>query len=648
MSLFRRIWLTIVALTLAAFAGSLLVNTLTARGYIEQQLFIKNRDNATALALSMSQQTDKDPVTMELLLSALFDNGHYQSIRLTDPNGRVIVERVAPANADLGAPAWFVALLPMRIEPGVAHIADGWKQYGSIALVSHSKFAYRDLWRATLELVGWFAAGGVFAGLLATLMLRLVTRPLDQVVDQARAIAERRFIRVDEPKEPELRSVVAAMNDMVARLRQMFAEEAARLEALRRKLNHDAVTSLPNRDYFMARLREALENDESAAYGALIFMRLDNLGEINSSLGHTETDRLLRAVGDVLRKICAGRERWLPARLNGSDLAILAQNQADAAGLAQQLAADMLALRDRKFPAIVEFFAIGAVSYRRGAKLLDMLASCDQVLAEAESRGANAVAARVDNAEGIDALPAESWRDLIAGALREARIKLVDFPVVGTHGTTLLHRESMLRLRTEADGPWRPAGDFMPFAARLKLTAQLDLGVAGLALDALRRENGQLAINLATDTVASSDARQQLINMLTPRAKLCRRLWVEVPEYATVVYFDTFRDLCRGLKELGCRVGIENFGRRMTQADRLAALGVDYVKVDGQFVRDIDRNEGNREFLSGLCRMAHNIGILAIAVGVRTQEELDALKTLGFDGVTGPAVGEPSPDGNNP
>lgn len=350
MSLFRRIWLTIIGLTFAAFVGSLLVNTLTARNYLEKQLFIKNKDNATALALSMSQQTDKDPVTMELLLSALFDNGHYQEIRLTDPNNKVIVERTAPADLDLGAPAWFVRLLPIKVSPGVAHITEGWKQYGTISLTSHSKFAYQDLWQGTLELIGWFAAGGILAGVLGTLMLRLITRPLDQVVDQAHAITERRFISVPEPKVPELKSVVAAMNDMVARVKQMFAEEAARLDTMRKKLNYDANSGLPNRDYFMGRLREALESEESAPYGVLMMLRLKDLIEINRKLGRAETDKLLRSIGNILKELCGTHDKWLPARLNGPDLAILAQNQHEANVLAGQLADALRTLRDNEFP----------------------------------------------------------------------------------------------------------------------------------------------------------------------------------------------------------------------------------------------------------------------------------------------------------
>ena len=94
MSLIKQLWLGILIVTLGAFAASFVISTLSARDYLQQQLDQKNRDNANVLALAMTQ-LPKDPATIELLLSAQFDNAHYDFIRITDPNGtRVIAERV--------------------------------------------------------------------------------------------------------------------------------------------------------------------------------------------------------------------------------------------------------------------------------------------------------------------------------------------------------------------------------------------------------------------------------------------------------------------------------------------------------------------------------------------------------------------------
>ncbi len=126
---------------------------MSSKYYLEEQLQTKNIDNVSSLALSMSH-TDKDLVTLDLLLSAQFDSGHYRYIGLFDPNGKLISERVA-VNSQTKAPKWFIKLIPIKVQPGVADIQDDWSQYGSLTLESDINFAYDKLWNATLSIAVW-------------------------------------------------------------------------------------------------------------------------------------------------------------------------------------------------------------------------------------------------------------------------------------------------------------------------------------------------------------------------------------------------------------------------------------------------------------------------------------------------------------
>ena len=94
MSLFRQLWLAVIVSTLIAFVGSFAVSMMTARQYLEEQLAIKNNDNAASLALSMSQM-EKDPVTLELQVAALFDSGQYARIQVRDPEGMTLIEKTS-------------------------------------------------------------------------------------------------------------------------------------------------------------------------------------------------------------------------------------------------------------------------------------------------------------------------------------------------------------------------------------------------------------------------------------------------------------------------------------------------------------------------------------------------------------------------
>ncbi len=633
MSIYRQFWLVVVGLTLMAFSGSFLLSLFTARSYIEQQVYMKNIDNAASLALVLSQLPEKDPVAIELLIAAQFDTGHYQEITLTDPQHRVLQER-HHEGAEAGAPAWFVRLFPIQAEAGQALIQDGWKQFGAIKVVSHSRFAYAELWRGVERLAFWFAFAALAAGALGTLLIRLLFRPLNKVVDQAHAIQERRFVTVDEPRTPELRDVVVAMNAMVVRLKNMFSDEAERLDELRRRINHDALTGLPNREFFLSALRDNLSSEKAASHGCLTLVRLAELEKLNASLGHLQADRLIKEFSLAIKAFADGHGNCLSARLNGSDFALLVTGASDSGKLADEIQNTLRLSVCRSWPQLEDIFHAGVAAYRHGDACGDVLSAADRALAFAESQEANAVHALDSGEPGSAQRSGEAWRSGLNEALDGKRIRLERYPVL-TADNRLLHHESSARMQLDLDGAWLPAGDFMPMALRQNLSSAVDLNVVRIALDALDQESVEIAINLSAETIADWHFNDELATVLESRPETCKRLWIEVPEYGAFRNFDAFRSFCRRLDHYGCKLGIEHFGQHLGQIASLAELGLDYLKIDSRFIRDIDTNTGNQEFLRGLCRVAHNAGVQIIAEGVGTPAELDRLLTLGFDGTTG-------------
>ncbi|GAB4215207.1 MAG: EAL domain-containing protein [Rhodoferax sp.] len=635
MSLIKQLWLAVIVVMLFALSGSLVLSVLSARHYLQQQLQLKNIDNATALALSLSQM-EKDPVTIELQVAAQFDAGHYRFIRVVSPSGKVIVEKLY-RGSDADVPAWFVRLVPIVTQPGQAQIQDGWKQYGTVTVASHDSYAYQSLWSGTLEMLLWFVLGGVLAGVVGTWALRLILRPLGDVVAQAEGIAQRRFQTVDEPRTPELRSVARAMNDMVARLKAMFAEEATRLEDLRRKVNLDAVTGLSSREYFLSHLREIVGGEQFAATGSLVLVGLNDLQQINAKLGHARTDQLLKGLGKVLYDAGNDRPGQRAGRVKGGEFAVVCPTLASPKEAAQDIHQRLMTQWYPQWSAeLPELFHVAAVQYRREQSLGELLSVLGDALVKAQSQEPNGWFAV--EGEGRQALPAEAWRTLLTAAVADGRLQLAFYPVVSGKGQGAIHQEGVIRLQAGSDGGLIPAGDFMPMAAHLNLIAPIDLQVVRLALEHLRSTQGDIAVNLSAEVLGDFAFRNALTQLLKSYADVCKRLLFEVPEYAVFRQFEAFRDLAKLLKSLGCRVGIEYFGQRFSESDKLADLGLDYIKVHPSYVRDLRNNAGNQEFLKGLCAVAHTLGIQVIALGVEDPADLPLLATLGFDGATGPGV----------
>src|SRR5574343_100094 len=634
MSLFRQLWLAVIASTVIAFTGSFVASMLTARHYLEQQLAIKNNDNAQSLALSMSQQA-KDPVTIELQVAALFDSGQYAQIRLTDPEGKVMIERASQPNAG-DVPAWFVQLFPIHSPAGQAQVSSGWSQFATIELVSHSQFAYRELWQGGLKLLGWFAIAGALMGVLGMQLLSRIRRPLDAVVAQATAISERRFIGIPEPSTPELKSLARAMNAMVERLKAMFAEEPSRLEQGRREATLDPLTGLVNRTFFMNRLESALSDDDADASGYLILLRVADLAGINRRTGRETTDALLKRLGDSLHALTTNALHATAARLNGADFALLLPGASEVETHITHLTNT---LSDLSAAGMIQGDRVGHLAsapYKHGEAPGNLLARLDSALAKAENQSGLAHC-EADNIDTSIASTNADWKRLIEGAIKGQRMRLIEFPVAGQHNQ-LLHQECPLRLRASDDSEWLAAGSFMPMAARLAMTADLDLAVVRLAQERLQQGTPAVAINLSGESIVDPTFRERIQTLIASQKDIAHRLWLEVPEMGAFQHFEAFSEFCNALRPLGCRLGIEHFGRQFSEIGRLHSLGLDYIKVDGSFIRAIDSQSGNQAFLKGLCGIAHAIGLTVIAEGVQTNSELAMLSELGFDGATGPAI----------
>lgn len=634
MSLFRQVWLLVIISTLLAFAGSFGLSVMTARHYLAEQLAIKNNDDAASLARSMSY-LDKDPIAIERLLGAVFDNGQYVAIRLIDPAGNVMVEKTGlehPGNA----PEWFIDLFPIPSQPGQAQVSSGGKLFATVELTSRRQFAYKALWRGALSLLLWFVIIGGLLGLLGTQLLRRIKRPLDAMIGQTQAISERRFIRLAEPSTPELKSLARAMNAMVDRLKTMFSEEAARLDKVRRDASIDSLTGLANRAFFLNQLDAALRDDDAAPSGSLLILRLADLTGMNQRAGRETTDELLRRLGATMNALTADRPTAAAARLNGADFAVLLPGIQDPAEQAEKLLGELHALVAAGLIDGQHAGHIASGTYLHGQAIGGLLARLDVALARAESQGGLSWQ-QAENSGEMGLASNADWKKLLQGAIETRRLYLVEFPVA-SNGGQLLHLECPLRLQANDSGESLAAGSFMPMAARLAMTTELDLAATRLALERIAAGAAAVAVNLSGQSIVDTSFRQRLQTLVASRQELAPRLWLEVSEVGAFQHFAEFQAFCNALRQLGCRLGIEHFGHQFNQISRLHDIGLNYLKIDGSFIRAINNQPDNQAFLKSLCNIAHNIGLTVIAESVETAEELASLPGLGFDAAIGPAV----------
>ena len=128
---------------------------------------------------------------------------------------------------------------------------------------------------------------------------------------------------------------------------------------------------------------------------------------------------------------------------------------------------------------------------------------------------------------------------------------------------------------------------------------------------------------------------------LTMNKEIADKLWIEIPEAMAFRHLRNFKMLAGRAKSHGTHVGIEHVGHQLSELGNLHDIGIDYLKIDASFVREVDENSGNQTLLRTLCTVGHSIGVQVFAEGVRTDEEWATLKELGADGATGPGISLP-------
>jgi EAL domain-containing protein (putative c-di-GMP-specific phosphodiesterase class I)/GGDEF domain-containing protein len=635
MSLIRQIWLLLLATLLMAFLGSFSVWMVSARGYLETQLRLKNADNAQSLALSLSQQKG-DLTAMELTASAMFDTGFYQRVTLREASGRLIFEHLAdPAATQSRAPAWFSSLMPVHSAPGLAQVSDGWRALGSVEVVSHSAFAYEQLWQGSLKTAAWLLVLGGLSGLVATFGVRGIREPLDATVGQAEALMERRFITVTEPRVPELARVSRAMNEVVVRLKSLFDEQAGQVEMLRQQAHCDPLTGLSHRGHFMAQLGAALNKEEGQGSGMLYLIRVVDLAGVNRLLGHRATDALLQRLAKVLSEVSAGVVGAARGRLNGGDFAVSLSSidvplpHAEHFGDALRRVFSELAVSGS--------VVIGAVPWTRGSAMAQVLAAADSALARAESRGPFSVETAGRPEVGGTVLGEDEWRSRLRTAISEHRMQLVLYPVVD-RVQRLVHHECPLRLQLDPGGAYEPAAQWLPMALRCGVISQIDEAAVSLALDQIASDQQPRGVNLSPASLADSGFVPRLRSVLAASPAAARQLWLEVAESAAIDRFEMVRELCKQLRPLGAHIGLEHAGERLAQIEFLFEAGLDYVKLDASIVQGVAQDSARSAFVSATVTMLHGLGLQVFAEGVSDVDDIQALRKVGIDGVTGPAV----------
>ena len=635
MSLIKELWLALIVVLLLCFSCSLVISVYSAQSLFEEQLYLKNIDNANSLAMTLSQE-EKNDINLDLYMAAVFDNGHYKRIELFDPDGYTMVElKYDDSFEKTTTPPWFKSLVPIEVDAGVSQVSDGWSQYGTLYVESHTEYAQDALWRTAKTLFISFLIVALICGIAMTLLLKWILNPLKGVEEQARAMGDKRFMKLALPRTTELATVVAAMNQLVDRFKAIIQEGNKRLDELRYRTQHDELTGLANREYFFTMLDGQLNFRDTDGHNALFLFRLVDLMGINNTLGRLDTDELMKKLATTLVTFLENNEGRFTdsrvARLNGSDFAILVTEAEDLKELSEQLLNAHLAL-SKEYEERVKVVIVHSAVYLQGNESRpQVMIKLDKLMHTALESGDTC--AEVDAHRFVESpfKTQEQWYSAITKAL-DGDIMLLEFPVVDKK-SNIVHMQALNGLKL--DGQVCKAGYFAHKARVLNLLPRIDTAFVRHISQRIDEENGHLghAILLSIETIRDKQAVSDIRKVLLQNQKRAELYWFEVRESSVIAYPEEFQYFCQQMHDLGCHLGLKRVGDGFSKIQNIESLGLDYMKVDSAFVHNIAKNATNQGFIRGLCGMGHSVGMKVYADGANSPKDVDILFELGIDGV---------------
>ena len=431
-----------------------------------------------------------------------------------------------------------------------------------------------------------------------------------------------------------------------------ISERRAIVEQLRTQAEHDGLTGLYNRNFFLQEIERVVERARrSQRVSTLLYIDLDNFKYVNDTLGHLAGDRLLIEVGRLLRK--RARRGDLIARLGGDEFTMLLYDTL--ADEAQTIAESFRkALADSRFRQSGVHLDMGcsigvATITANSRSPQEVLSHADFACHLAKRAGRNRVHVFEEKDEAnVAAMSLDmGWSRRIKDAIEHDQFTLVAQPIVDTRHKHAATYEVLLRLRDERGDFIMPNG-FLPSAERFGLATEIDRWVIAHAirtLATLSPENPELrfSINLSGQTLSEPDVCNLIIAELR-RAKLDPSvLTFEVTETVAIANMLQAETFLAKLKAIGCSTALDDFGSGMSSFAYLRELPVDYVKIDGRFVRNLATNTVDQAMVRAMNDIAHALGKRTVAEFVEDAECYRLLGEYGVDFAQGMYLGKPEP-----
>jgi diguanylate cyclase (GGDEF)-like protein/PAS domain S-box-containing protein len=431
------------------------------------------------------------------------------------------------------------------------------------------------------------------------------------------------------------------------------SKETRLFRQLSYQASHDALTDLINRREFENRLTIVLDGVRGRPEDthALLYLDLDQFKVVNDTFGHSAGDALLRQLSELVQMNI--RSTDLLARLGGDEFAILLERCSEerALEIAEKIRGAVEGYRFEWQDSFTTIrCSIGVVLVTsENTDVAGLMSSADVACYSAKDMGRNQIHLYKDSDASMRHEEMK-WVSRISSAVEEDRLELFFQPIIGIgkdNGRARGHYEILLRMRDE-NGELVSPDQFIPAAERYNLMSTLDRWVIGTALSNLADRDAEgearytIAINLSGTSLSEDRFLEDVIKELEKQKLPTGAVCFEITETAAISNLSRVVHFMQTLKKLGCKFSLDDFGSGLSSFTYLKNLPVDYLKIDGQFIRNVVDDSVDESMVKAIWEVGHAMGIETIAERVETKQVLEKLGSLGIEFAQGYYIARPT------
>jgi diguanylate cyclase (GGDEF)-like protein len=440
------------------------------------------------------------------------------------------------------------------------------------------------------------------------------------------------------------------ISDIVEALEMTAAALSERDAKLLKLANHDALTGLYNRRRFMEELSSEIEFlARNKNRGALLFIDLDQFKYVNDTCGYPAGDRLIRQVAEQLKRSVG--EEGIVARFGGDEFAVLASNASrrQSKSMAEMILEDMRHLSHVEGDNIFHIHCSIGITMINADKVTadDLVAQADIACREAKARGRNRLEFyRVSENETEQMAADVGWMRKLREAIDNDSFELRYQPIVKISTGQTTHHEVLLRLIGD-NGKIIGPDAFLPAAVRFGLMAEIDTWMIENAIKALAEYRAgnpglRFSINLSANAFEAENLTAFVDSRLKKYDVPAKSVIFEITESLAVRHLSHVEQQIAVLRELGCEVALDDFGTGYSSFSYIQQLSVDYIKIDGSFIKDLVNKRVDQKMVQLIGEIGREAGMKTIAEYVQSSESLALLGKLGIDYAQGYFIGRPA------